>query len=179
MSFQFYKHDLIDSVVIIHHKRIVDDRGWFEETFNNWEFNFYANLDIHIVQENHSKSMKGVFRGLHYQQWPYEQGKLVRCASGSFMDYFVDMRKSSRSFGKVGSYLLNCNGPSLWIPRGFAHGVYILEDNTEIVYKVDNKYSSLSECGVYAPSLLDLPKDIKLSNKDENWPTFGDAVYFP
>lgn len=178
MALTFSKHDDIPDVRIIWPKVIGDDRGWFSETYVEREF-FNNELNIHIVQENHSKSKAGVFRGLHYQRWPYEQGKLVRVLKGRLIDYFMDIRKSSPTFGLISNYTLTAGGPMLWIPRGFAHGVYILEDDTELLYKVDNVYAPLHECGIKATSVINgLPTNIQFSEKDRQWPIFDNAVYF-
>lgn len=178
MPFIFTDHPELPDVKIIEGKIINDDRGWFMESYVERDF-FVNNLKINICQENHSKSSTNVFRGLHYQLWPYDQGKLVRVVKGSLVDYFMDLRVSSKTFGIIGNYKLDSPNILLWIPRGFAHGIHILEDNTEIVYKVDNRYSPFSEAGIDPRTVLDLPNDIILSNKDKNWPGFIDAKYFP
>lgn len=181
MAFTFSDYKDIPDVKIIWPKIIKDERGWFAEMYNKQEFNNNG-LHVNVVQENHSRSNAGVFRGLHYQTWPYEQGKLIRVIKGRLIDYFLDLRKSSKSFGKLGSYLLTPSGPMLWIPRGFAHGIYIIEDDTELIYKVDNLYAPLHERGISARSVIgDLPSSVILNTRDEQWPIFSpySEDYFP
>ena len=141
----------IPDVVIIEPKVFTDERGWFMESFN--EQNFHKELTVlglplpnSFVQDNHSCSNKGVLRGLHYQIAPYAQGKLVRVTQGSAYDVAVDIRKGSLTFGKwVGVELSDKNHKQLWIPEGFAHGFFALEDNTHFLYKTTNYYSKDSE----------------------------------
>ncbi|MEI8385157.1 MAG: dTDP-4-dehydrorhamnose 3,5-epimerase, partial [Nitrosomonadaceae bacterium] len=124
----------IPSVLIIEPKVFGDDRGFFFESFNQRAFNRATGLDVNFVQDNHSRSSKGVLRGLHYQiQQP--QGKLVRVVRGSVFDVTVDLRKSSPSFGQwVGMELTEDNHCQLWIPPGFAHGFYVLSDSADFLY---------------------------------------------
>lgn len=178
MAFTFYKHLTLPDVQIIFPKRINDERGWFSETYTEHEF-LNNGIKLDFVQENHSRSQAGVFRGLHYQRWPYEQGKLVRCVRGTLIDYFMDMRQTSETFGEIGSQVLTAqNGEMLWVPRGFAHGIYIVENDTEIVYKVDNVYAPTHECGVNPLSCIEFDDEPLLSPKDVAWPDFENAVYF-
>jgi dTDP-4-dehydrorhamnose 3,5-epimerase len=123
---------------IITNKKFEDDRGFFMESFNLKEFQKITEVS-NFVQDNHSKSSKGVLRGLHYQiQNP--QGKLVRCISGAVYDVVVDLRKSSQSFGKWFGIKLSQNDLHLWMPPGFAHGFYTLTDTAEICYKTTDYY---------------------------------------
>ena len=180
MAFEFHNHQTIPDVKLIFPKKIMDDRGWFQETYVERDFRYYGNLDLYITQENHSSSKANVFRGMHYQLWPNDQGKLVRCLNGSFIDYFVDLRQSSGTFGKIGNYKMTKGGPLIWIPSGFAHGVLTLEDNTELLYKCDNRYSPLDERGINPHSIIkDLPDDLIINPKDLQWPSFESAEYFP
>lgn len=125
----------IPEVLILEPKVFGDDRGFFFESFNQRDFKQITGLDVHFVQDNHSKSSKGVLRGLHYQiQHP--QGKLVRVAHGAVFDVAVDLRRSSSSFGKwVGVELSAENKKQLWVPSGFAHGFVVTSDSAEFLYK--------------------------------------------
>ena len=128
---------LVDAAVITVDK-YEDERGFFMESFN--EQQFIKELGHYeFVQDNHSKSSKGVLRGLHYQV-KHPQGKLVRCISGSVYDVIVDIRKSSETFGKWFGTTLNCPDKQLWVPPGFAHGFYTLSETAEIVYKITDYY---------------------------------------
>ena len=125
----------IPEVLILEPKVFGDDRGFFFESFNLLDFQQITGLDIQFLQDNHSKSSKGVLRGLHYQiQQP--QGKLVRVTQGSVFDVAVDLRKSSTHFGKwVGVELSAENKKQLWVPTGFAHGFVVTSDSAEFLYK--------------------------------------------
>ena len=122
-------------VKIIEPKVFEDARGFFFESFNAKEFARETGMDVAFVQDNHSRSAKGVLRGLHYQiQHP--QGKLVRVVAGEVFDVAVDIRRSSSTFGKwVGVYLSANNKRQLWVPPGFAHGFYVVSDSAEFLYK--------------------------------------------
>ncbi len=124
---------------IIINKKFDDERGFFMESFNLKQFRKIVEYDVEFVQDNHSKSSKGVLRGLHYQV-KHPQGKLVRCISGSVYDVIVDIRKSSETFGKWFGTTLNCPDKQLWVPPGFAHGFYTLSETAEIVYKITDYY---------------------------------------
>ena len=127
---------------LIYPKVFEDDRGFFYEAYNQTDFELAIGSKINFVQDNHSKSIKGVLRGLHYQVSPYEQGKLIRVIHGEIWDVAVDIRKDSKTFGKwVGETLSASNKKQLWIPEGFAHGFYVISDIAEIVYKVNKSYS--------------------------------------
>ena len=113
----------IPDLKIIEPQIFEDDRGYFFESFNLKKFNDMLNLNINFVQDNHSKSLYGVLRGLHYQSPPFEQGKLVRVISGEVFDVAVDLRKNSNTYGSwYGLFLSAKNKKQLWIPPGFAHG---------------------------------------------------------
>jgi len=130
--------ELKDSYVILN-KTFEDERGFFMESFNLEQFRRIVGYDVEFVQDNHSKSSKGVLRGLHYQV-KYPQGKLVRCISGSVYDVIVDIRKTSETFGKWIGVTLNRPDKQLWVPPGFAHGFYTLSDTAEITYKTTDYY---------------------------------------
>lgn len=140
-----FEKTALEGVFILTPKVFGDDRGYFFEPFNKKEFT--ANVgDFNFVQDNQSKSSKGVFRGLHFQNPPFEQGKLVRVIKGSVSDVIVDIRKSSKTYGKhLKVTLTESNFKMLWIPPGFAHGFETLEDNTIFAYKVTNYYNKESE----------------------------------
>ncbi|EPM1711915.1 dTDP-4-dehydrorhamnose 3,5-epimerase, partial [Citrobacter freundii] len=131
----------IPEVLIFEPKVFGDERGFFMESFNQRLFEEATGRKVEFVQDNHSKSSKGVLRGLHFQRAPYAQGKLVRCVSGEVYDVAVDIRKNSKTFGRwVGITLSAENKKQLWIPEGFAHGFMTLTDNTEFLYKTTNYY---------------------------------------
>ena len=135
----------IPDVLIIEPKVFGDDRGFFFESFNQNEFNQAIGSEIKFVQDNHSKSKKGVLRGLHYQI-QQTQGKLVRVTVGAVYDVAVDMRQSSATFGKwVGLELSAENKKQLWVPPGFAHGFLVVSDEAEFLYKTTDYYHPQSE----------------------------------
>lgn len=160
----------IPEVKIISGPRFWDERGFFSETYKLSEF-----VEIGLpkfVQDNLSESSKGVIRGLHWQEEPYSQGKLVTCLSGSITDIAVDIRKSSPTFGKFVSIELNSLEPkSIWIPSGFAHGFQALEDRTRVFYKVTNYWNKSSERSLnFADPTLNIDwkiKDFSISEKDK------------
>ena len=132
----------IPEVLILEPRVFGDDRGFFFESFNARTFNQVTGLNIEFVQDNHSKSQRGVLRGLHYQLPPMAQGKLVRVIQGEVFDVAVDLRKSSPTFGQwVGEVLSAENKKQLWIPEGFAHGFFTLSETAESLYKTTNFYS--------------------------------------
>lgn len=139
----------IPDVLIFEPKIFGDDRGFFMESFNQSVFEDAVHRKIEFVQDNHSKSSKGVLRGLHYQRSPHAQAKLVRCVVGEVFDVAVDIRHSSPTFGQwVGVNLSAENKRQLWIPEGFAHGFLTLSDNAEFLYKTNNYYSPVSDRGI-------------------------------
>ncbi|EHZ2794961.1 dTDP-4-dehydrorhamnose 3,5-epimerase [Escherichia coli] len=162
----------IPDVLIFEPKVFGDERGFFMESFNQKVFEEAVGRKVEFVQDNHSKSSKGVLRGLHYQLEPYAQGKLVRCVVGEVFDVAVDIRKSSPTFGKWGGVNLSAeNKRQLWIPEGFAHGFLVLSEIAEFVYKTTNYYHPESEgCIKWDDSFLmiDWPnKPIAISEKDK------------
>lgn len=141
----FIKTDIPD-VIIFEPKVFGDERGFFLESFNQKTFEEATGLKREFVQDNHSKSSKGVLRGLHYQLPPMAQGKLVRVVQGEVFDVAVDIRKSSPTFGQwVGVHLSAENKRQLWIPEGFAHGFLTLSETAEFLYKTTNYYSPKDE----------------------------------
>ncbi|QKJ50544.1 dTDP-4-dehydrorhamnose 3,5-epimerase [Providencia rettgeri] len=136
----------IPDVLIIEPKIFEDERGFFFESFNQKQFEDAVGYPVNFVQDNHSKSSKGVLRGLHYQKAPYAQGKLVRCIVGEVFDVAVDIRKDSNTFGQwVGVNLSAENKRQLWIPEGFAHGFLVLSETAEFVYKTSDYYQPSTE----------------------------------
>ncbi len=132
----------IPEVVLLTPKVFGDDRGFFFESFNADKFRAATGVDVQFVQDNHSKSQRGVLRGLHYQLPPKAQGKLVRVVQGEVFDVAVDVRRGSPTFGQwVGERLSAENKRQLWIPAGFAHGFVTLSDTAEFLYKTTELYS--------------------------------------
>ncbi len=174
----------LNDVYLIKPKMFGDERGFFMETFrDSWFKENCANVDF--VQDNHSKSKRGILRGLHYQT-EQTQGKLVRVVSGEVFDVAVDMRRSSSTFGKwYGALLSAQNGHQLWVPAGFAHGFYVTTESAEFVYKCTDYYHPESEVSVKfddADIGIDWPLSKggtpSLSDKDKNGVSFENAVKF-
>lgn len=176
----------IPEVIIIEPQVFIDDRGWFMESFN--EASFHAELGKigltaprPFVQDNHSCSKKGVLRGLHYQHYPFAQGKLVRVTKGTAFDVVVDLRGSSPTFKKSVSVELSAdNKRMLWVPEGFAHGFVALEDDTHFIYKTTDYYSKASEAVIRwnDPELnISWPKldEMIINQKDRDAPLFSEA----
>ena len=135
----------IPEVLLLTPKVFGDSRGFFFESFNQQDFDHVTGLNVHFVQDNHSRSAQGVLRGLHYQlQQP--QGKLVRVVQGAVFDVAVDIRQSSPSFGQwVGCELSQDNQQQLWVPPGFAHGFVVLTPSAEFLYKTTDYYAPAHE----------------------------------
>jgi dTDP-4-dehydrorhamnose 3,5-epimerase len=168
----------IPDVLIIKPDVFQDERGYFFESFNAEKFREYG-IDAYFVQDNESKSEKGVLRGLHFQGPPYAQGKLVRVMKGSVLDVAVDLRHDSAYFGRSVSIILSeSNKWMYWIPEGFAHGFITLEDNTVFFYKCTNFYDKASEGSIRwnDPDLnIDWGNEHPiLSEKDQNAPFLKD-----
>ena len=137
----------IEDLLIIEPQLFKDDRGFFYESYNKNNLNKVVN--IVFVQDNESKSNKGVIRGLHFQLPPFEQTKLVRCVSGKILDAVVDLRTNSKTYGKSFSIELSSeNNKQLFIPKGFAHGYQVLSEDAIVNYKVDNFYNPKSDSGI-------------------------------
>lgn len=131
----------IPSVRIIEPDVYSDERGFFFESFNKKKFEEAIDMEVNFVQDNHSKSSKGVLRGLHYQI-KRPQGKLVRVTSGKVLDVVVDIRRSSETFGQWASSILSAeNKRQLWVPHGFAHGFIVLSESAEFLYKTTDYYA--------------------------------------
>jgi dTDP-4-dehydrorhamnose 3,5-epimerase len=174
----------IPEVLVIEPKVFGDARGFFYESFNQKAFDEAIGRHVDFVQDNHSRSAKGVLRGLHYQI-QQAQGKLVRVISGSVFDVAVDIRKSSPSFGKwVGVELSAENCRQLWIPEGFAHGFLVMSESADFLYKTTDYYAPLHErCIVWKDVGLaigwpDIGAPPQLSGKDQAGSTLSQAQLF-
>ena len=173
----------LPEVLILEPKVFGDERGFFFESFNARDFEQATGLQRNFVQDNHSKSAKGVLRGLHYQlQKP--QGKLVRVTQGEVFDVAVDIRKSSPNFGKwVGELLSAENKRQAWIPEGFAHGFIVISEVAELLYKATEYYSPVNErCISWNDSAIDINWPhvgrLTLSAKDQHGSTLDNAESF-
>ena len=174
----------IPDVIILEPKVFGDERGFFMESFSAKTFAAVTGVQREFVQDNHSKSARGVLRGLHYQlQQP--QGKLVRVVRGAVFDVAVDMRRSSPTFGKwVGEILSEDNKRQLWVPEGFAHGFVTLTPDTEVIYKVTDTYSREHDRSIrfddpdIAVKWPGSAENFQLSDKDKAAPYLNDAEVF-
>ena len=173
----------IDGVLVLEPKVFGDARGFFFESFNAREFEQATDLKEIFVQDNHSKSAKGVLRGLHYQV-QHPQGKLVRVTQGSVFDVAVDIRKSSPTFGKwFGLELSAENKKQLWIPAGFAHGFVVMSDTADFLYKATDYYLPAHErCIAWNDPIIGItwPQDLtpQMSAKDQAGLTLAQAEVF-
>lgn len=176
MSNFTFEKTFIEGVYIITPKVFGDSRGYFMETYKQSDFE-EAGISCQFLQDNQSKSRKGVLRGLHFQK-TYPQAKLVRVIKGEVYDVAVDLRKDSPTYGKyVGTILSEENKKQFFIPRGFAHGFLVLSEEAEFVYKCDNLYHPEDEGGlIYNDKTvnIDWPQgfELMLSDKDKNFPDF-------
>lgn len=168
----------IPEVFLIEPKVIEDNRGYFCETFRADLFVQATGHTIPFIQENQSRSSKGVLRGLHFQMAPKAQSKLVRAVAGKILDVAVDIRSNSPTYGQhVSAVLDDHNHHQLFVPRGFAHGFIVLSEHAIVTYKVDNPYDAACDKGVfYADPALqidwNLPQDAtNVSDKDSQLPT--------
>jgi len=174
----------IPDVVIIEPKVFGDSRGFFFESFNARAFAEQTGVDVEFVQDNHSRSQKGVLRGLHYQL-QNAQGKLVRVVQGEVLDVAVDIRKSSPTFGQWVAVRLSAdNHRQLWVPAGFAHGFVVLSESAEFLYKTTDYYNPAAERCIRwdDPTLAidwELAEQPQLSAKDQAGVLFKDAELFP
>jgi dTDP-4-dehydrorhamnose 3,5-epimerase len=174
----------IPEVVLFTPKFFGDERGFFFESFNQTVFEEATGIKRTFVQDNHSKSQRGVLRGLHYQLDPMAQGKLVRVVQGEVFDVAVDIRKNSPTFGQwVGEILSAENKKQLWVPEGFAHGFVTLSETAEFLYKTTNTYAQTHERSILWND-PDLAIDWRfegeplLSGKDQQASLFKDADVF-
>ena len=175
---KFAETKILD-VIIIEPTVFGDARGYFLESYNEEKFEEVVGKTS-FVQDNESKSSKGVLRGLHFQKPPFDQAKLVRCIEGEVLDVAVDIRKNSTTYGKhVAVVLSGENKRQLFVPRGFAHGFVVLSDTAKFAYKVDNVYSPAHEEGLMYndPSLSIVwqigEDEVQLSDKDAKLSSFS------
>ncbi len=175
----------IPDVIIIDPQVHGDERGYFVETFNQNRLEEFLGFKVNFCQDNESKSSKGVLRGLHYQLHPAAQTKLVRVIQGKVLDVAVDIREGSPTFGQHVAVLLSGeNKRQLFVPRGFAHGFVVMEDETTFAYKVDNYYSPENDSGLaFDDPALDInwlidKNELKLSDKDTKQPLLKDAKLY-
>jgi dTDP-4-dehydrorhamnose 3,5-epimerase len=174
----------IPDVILFEPKVFGDARGFFFESFSQQRFDDAVGQHHDFVQDNHSRSSRGVLRGLHYQLAPHAQGKLVRVVEGAVFDVAVDIRKSSPTFGQwVGAHLSAENHHQLWVPPGFAHGFVVLSESAQFLYKTTSYYAPQSERSIAwnDPQLaIDWHLDTapSLSAKDAVAPSFAQAEVF-
>jgi len=148
MPFTFEKR-AIPEVILVRPRVFPDERGFFLETYQRSAFSAQGGIDLPFVQDNHSCSVKGVLRGLHYQRAPCTQGKLVRCVVGEIFDVAVDIRRGSPTFGRwVAETLSQENQHMLYVPPGFAHGYYTCSETAHVLYKVTAEYAPDAERGI-------------------------------
>lgn len=173
---------VIPDVILIEPEIFGDERGYFVETFREDCLEDFLGYKIPFCQDNESKSNYGVLRGLHYQEEPFAQAKLVRVVKGKVRDIVVDIRPSSPTFGlHVSTILSEENKHQLFIPKGFAHGFVVLEEETILAYKVDAYYSAAHDRGIcYNDPSLNIDwgvakEHLKLSSKDQNQPSFKEV----
>jgi dTDP-4-dehydrorhamnose 3,5-epimerase len=179
-----YKQTDIEGVYIIEPRVFTDPRGYFVEAWKKAEFEEHIGK-VDFIQDNESKSSRGVLRGLHYQQGEWSQAKLVRVIKGRVLDVAVDIRRSSPTFGRhVAVELSEDNKLQLFIPRGFAHGFLVMSDEAVFTYKVDNAYAPHAEAGILwnDPELgINWPiraDEVITSDKDMKQPLLKDAQLF-
>ena len=175
----------IEGVVIVEPKVFGDERGYFFESFSERDFEVHTGLNVRFVQDNESRSKRGVLRGLHFQKEPYAQAKLVRVVRGRVLDVAVDIRPESPTFGKyVMTELSGDNHRQMFIPKGFAHGYVVLEDDTVFQYKCDEYYHPEAEGGIAwnDPQIgIEWPiaeGEVILSEKDKNRPLLSEICEF-
>ncbi|MCZ8073353.1 MAG: dTDP-4-dehydrorhamnose 3,5-epimerase [Paucibacter sp.] len=170
-------------VLILEPRVFGDARGFFTESWSEKVFNQAVGADFHFVQDNHSRSARGVLRGLHFQLPPHAQGKLVRCVAGAVFDVAVDIRRSSPNFGRwVGVELSADNHRQLWVPPGFAHGFLVLSDSADFLYKTTDTYAPQAEGAVRwdDPAICIIWPDVGapplLAEKDLKAPLLAEAA---
>ncbi|MDG9925371.1 MULTISPECIES: dTDP-4-dehydrorhamnose 3,5-epimerase [unclassified Pseudomonas] len=173
----------VPDVIVIEPRVFGDERGFFYESFNGEQFREATKVNVNFVQDNHSKSVKDVLRGLHYQL-KQPQGKLVRVVQGEVFDVAVDIRRSSPTFGKwVGIHLSAENKKQLWIPAGFAHGFVVLSETAEFLYKTTDYYSPENErCIIWDDEMIGIEWPLshppQLSAKDSKGLRLSEAEIF-
>ena len=175
----------IEGLLVVEPRVFADERGYFFESFSTRRFADLTGLDVQFVQDNESRSGRGVLRGLHFQKEPHAQAKLVRVVKGRAVDVAVDIRPESPTFGRhVAVELSGDNHRQLFIPKGFAHGYVALEEDTVFQYKCDDYYHPEVEGGVAwnDPAIgieWPLPEsELTLSDRDQKWPNLNDLCEF-
>lgn len=168
---------------LLEETRFTDERGYFVETFHEKKFEDLTGTAVHFVQDNQSRSTRGVLRGLHFQKGTHAQAKLVRVIEGAVLDVVVDLRQGSPTYGKhVAVELSQDNGKQLFVPRGFAHGFVVLSPTATFFYKCDNYYNKESEGGLlYNDASLGIDwqihhSELILSEKDQQLPTLAELI---
>ena len=178
MPFEFERQK-IEDVILVKPKVFGDSRGFFMESYKKSDF-FANGIDVEFNQDNHSKSTKGVLRGLHYQANPYGQAKLVRCSKGRIYDVAVDIRPDSKTFGQyVKVELSEENKHMLYIPVGFAHGFVALTDEVELLYKASGEYAPQADRGIIWNDkdiniVWEIDFEPLLSEKDKKQPSLSE-----
>ena len=181
MPFKAYRLAELPDLIVVERASFPDERGYFAELFRPSEL-LQLGVAFDVVQLNLSLSRRGVVRGLHFQRDPYAQAKYVAVLRGRVVDVAVDVRPGSRTFGRWAMVELSAeNGRALYIPRGFAHGFQALEDDTLVLYAVDNVYAPHAEAGIrWDDPELNIPWPIRdgviISKKDSSWPTLREAL---
>ena len=172
-----------DGLVVIETQRFGDSRGYFSETYNSRDLR-QLGIDVQFVQDNQSRSSRGVMRGLHYQNAPHAQTKLVRVLSGAILDVVVDLRKESKTFGQTFQLEISTeNNRQILVPKGFGHGFIVLSDTAELLYKTDEFHHPEDEGGILFndPALkIDWrisEKDMIISERDRKHPLLKDAFF--
>lgn len=175
-----YERLSIPDVILITPEQFEDSRGYFMEVYKKSEFERFG-IREPFVQDNFSKSRKGVLRGLHYQKPPKAQGKLIKCVRGRVFDVAVDIRKGSPYYGKwIGEYLSDKNKKMSYLPIGFAHGLLVMSDEAEVIYKVSCEYSPEYERGIiWNDPTIGIDWPLKgtpiISDRDSQFPTLEQA----
>lgn len=169
-----FKNLKLEGLILITPEKYVDDRGFFQESYNKKEFDQIVGRNVNFVQDNFSESHKGVFRGIHFQKKPFEQGKLVRVTFGSALDFAVDLRIDSPTYLEWIKVKLSAkNSNQLWIPEGFGHAFLALSETVHFSYKTTNYYDKESEeCIAWDDPKINLKEalegfDLKISDKDK------------
>ncbi len=172
-----------DDLLIVEVPKFGDARGYFSETYNYRDLKS-SGVDIRFVQDNQSKSSRGVIRCLHFQNKPHAQTKLVRVLSGSIWDVVLDLRKEKKTFGKVFQLEMSSEkGQQILVPKGFAHGFIVLSDSAEMLYKTDEFHSPETEGGVlFTDPALNIDwkipfSELIISDRDKKNPTLADAKF--
>lgn len=169
----------IDGLLLLKPRIFGDDRGYFIESFNKEKFKELTGIKADFIQDNESKSSRGVLRGLHFQRPPYSQAKLVRVIEGEVLDVTVDLRAASPTYGQYQKfYLSGTNKHQVYVPKGFGHGFVVLSDSAIFAYKVDNVYAPNYDDGIkFNDTNFNIDwgmdeKDLILSNKDKGLQSF-------